>query len=134
MGFADKVLVNFTNCASSTQLFVEFAPYSCQIHHPNGNRSPSPPPSQAAPYTACIFAGIFFWSSLSYTLHLTPYTFHPLPSLIPLPPRPRKLLPRSFPRRGIFPFRRTALHDLLTFVHPEVISIFPEHTSQALNR
>ena len=74
MGFADKVLVNFTNCASSTQLFVEFAPYSCQIHHPNGNRSPSPPPSQAAPYTACIFAGIFFWSSLSYTLHLSSAT------------------------------------------------------------
>jgi len=44
---------------------------------------------------------------------------------IPLPPCRGKLLPRSLPRRRIFPTARTLLYDLLLSVHPEIKSVFP---------
>lgn len=39
-GFESKVLVNFTSCAFSGQLFAGFALCSCQIRQLNGNRGP----------------------------------------------------------------------------------------------
>ena len=42
--------------------------------------------------------------------------------------------PCRFPCRRILPFPRAPLHDLLSSVHPKVVPIFPQCSSQCLYR
>ena len=45
-----------------------------------------------------------------------------------------KSLSRRFPRRCILPFPRTPLHNLLAFIHPEVVPVSLQFPSQRLYR
>ena len=84
----------------------------------------------------------FFHSFIPSSLHsfipsffhsFIPSSLHSFTLPIPLPPRLRKPFPCRFTCRSIFPYTRTFLYELFTFVRSEIIPVFPQFPFQAFD-